>query len=673
MNTRGPSSSSTTPPPSALLAPGFRFHPTDEELVSYYLRRKILRRPLRVDAIAEVDLYKCEPWDLPTRSRIRSRDVEWYFFSPLDRKHANKARTNRATPQGYWKTTGKDREVRRGSRVVGMKKTLVFHAGRAPRGERTNWVMHEYRIEGEELAQAGISQDSYVVCRIFQKSGSGPQNGAQYGAPFVEEEWDEEVDGLPLMVENGGEDEFNDAGENEFLQMNDFAENQKLDSQHEITPLSAPGLNVLDNTEHPEDPEISLDEILKDSSFINDITAYIDEPRDTSSPALNTQLEGNAANTHWSHSPSSQNNGYVELNDFSDYGNMDYFASDDSVAWPLRSDINNQKPVSGEDGRSDLQEPFNVEEFFDTTDGITYQNNYSLQPSVMLNNPPLASESYSREPTDYNTMFYDTPSDNLAMEKNDLFQLNELPNSPTAGSSGIDMLEDLAAYFDAADDNWNLDILDFVQKPEYVVGPHVAEGSSMTQEVEGDDGTNSDSKPKALQSYIIPGAPMLPQADKLTRENKDLNVASDIQKNELSNKSIGKRLASMLGSIPAPPAFAEEFPTAPGKSIGPISVDHSASSVHISAGVIEVNELTLARAAENWSLEKSEDGCFLLSCFMSCSTSRKSLCFDPRTKMHGGAIWTVLRGGFCFFLLSAVILSVSCAVGMCMYNKPGEL
>lgn len=31
-----------------------------------------------------------------------------------------------------------------------------------------------------------------MLCKIFQKSGSGPKNGEQYGAPFVEEEWEEE-------------------------------------------------------------------------------------------------------------------------------------------------------------------------------------------------------------------------------------------------------------------------------------------------------------------------------------------------------------------------------------------------------------------------------------------------------------------------------------------------
>jgi hypothetical protein len=45
--------------------PGFRFHPTDEELVAYYLKRKVSGRSMEADVIAVVDLYKCEPWDLP--------------------------------------------------------------------------------------------------------------------------------------------------------------------------------------------------------------------------------------------------------------------------------------------------------------------------------------------------------------------------------------------------------------------------------------------------------------------------------------------------------------------------------------------------------------------------------------------------------------------------------
>ncbi|KAL1817400.1 NAC domain-containing protein 53 isoform X2 [Daucus carota subsp. sativus] len=175
---------------STSLAPGFRFHPTDEELVRYYLRRKICKKPLQVDAISEIDIYKLEPWDLPGKSRLKSRDLEWYFFSALDKKYGNGARTNRATDRGYWKTTGKDRAVYHRNQVVGMKKTLVYHSGRAPQGKRSNWVMHEYRLVDENMEKSGYMQDAFVLCRIFQKSGSGPKNGEQYGAPYLEEEWE---------------------------------------------------------------------------------------------------------------------------------------------------------------------------------------------------------------------------------------------------------------------------------------------------------------------------------------------------------------------------------------------------------------------------------------------------------------------------------------------------
>jgi hypothetical protein len=81
-------------------------------------------------------------------------EKEWYFFCHKDRKYPTGTRTNRATESGYWKATGKDKEIFRGRGIlVGMKKTLVFYLGRAPRGEKTGWVMHEFRLEGKLPSQ----------------------------------------------------------------------------------------------------------------------------------------------------------------------------------------------------------------------------------------------------------------------------------------------------------------------------------------------------------------------------------------------------------------------------------------------------------------------------------------------------------------------------------------
>lgn len=158
------------------LPPGFRFYPTDEELMVEYLCRKAAGHDFSLQLIAEIDLYKFDPWVLPStlaepaRFRIKQRCVlqlcyvylilsclvfvgkalfgekEWYFFSPRDRKYPNGSRPNRVAGSGYWKATGTDKVISTEGRRVGIKKALVFYVGKAPKGTKTNWIMHEYRL-----------------------------------------------------------------------------------------------------------------------------------------------------------------------------------------------------------------------------------------------------------------------------------------------------------------------------------------------------------------------------------------------------------------------------------------------------------------------------------------------------------------------------------------------
>lgn len=48
------------------MLPGFRFHPTDEELVGFYLTSKVQKKTLRIELIKNIDIYKYDPWDLPS-------------------------------------------------------------------------------------------------------------------------------------------------------------------------------------------------------------------------------------------------------------------------------------------------------------------------------------------------------------------------------------------------------------------------------------------------------------------------------------------------------------------------------------------------------------------------------------------------------------------------------
>ncbi|XP_028782880.1 LOW QUALITY PROTEIN: NAC domain-containing protein 30-like [Neltuma alba] len=149
--------------------PGFRFRPTEEELVGYYLKRKINSLKMDLDVIAEIDLYKIEPWDIQDKCKMGyEEEKEWYFFSHKDKKYPTGTRTNRATAAGFWKATGRDKAVMsKKNRIIGMRKTLVFYKGRAPYGSKTDWIMHEFRLQTSQHAPP--QEEGWVVCRAFTK------------------------------------------------------------------------------------------------------------------------------------------------------------------------------------------------------------------------------------------------------------------------------------------------------------------------------------------------------------------------------------------------------------------------------------------------------------------------------------------------------------------------
>ncbi|KAK4362730.1 hypothetical protein RND71_017971 [Anisodus tanguticus] len=166
------------------LPPGFRFQPTDEEIVFQYLIRKTFSCPLPASIIPEINICKHDPRDLPG-------DIEQdrYFFSNKEAKYRNGNRANRATIGGYWKPTGLDKQITCSKRkpILGMKKTLVFYKGKSTsHASRTDWIMHEYQLvlpknspsnfhghfknsTRSSLVQIG----NWVLCHIFLKKRNG--------------------------------------------------------------------------------------------------------------------------------------------------------------------------------------------------------------------------------------------------------------------------------------------------------------------------------------------------------------------------------------------------------------------------------------------------------------------------------------------------------------------
>ncbi|KAA3458459.1 transcription factor JUNGBRUNNEN 1 isoform X1 [Gossypium australe] len=132
--------------------PGFRFHPTDEELVGFYLRRKVEKKPISIELIKQIDIYQYDPWDLPmcflcmVEEEVSNvGEKEWYFYCKRGRKYRNSIRPNR--------------------------KSLVYYRGCAGKGTKTDWMMHEFRLPPNgNYATNAQEAEVWTLCRIFKRT-----------------------------------------------------------------------------------------------------------------------------------------------------------------------------------------------------------------------------------------------------------------------------------------------------------------------------------------------------------------------------------------------------------------------------------------------------------------------------------------------------------------------
>ncbi|KAH9605506.1 hypothetical protein KSS87_004675 [Heliosperma pusillum] len=169
------------------LPPGYRFYPTEEELISFYLHNKLNSHKPEVDrVIPSINIYNFEPSQLPEQaSKLSHKEREqWFFFMPQQEREARGGRPTRTTKTGYWKATGSPSVVySSNNKAIGVKKTMVFYKGKAPSGRKTKWKMNEYKAIIQEdnnfNSNASSSSGSIVpklrhelsVCRVYVTSG----------------------------------------------------------------------------------------------------------------------------------------------------------------------------------------------------------------------------------------------------------------------------------------------------------------------------------------------------------------------------------------------------------------------------------------------------------------------------------------------------------------------
>ncbi|KDP42805.1 hypothetical protein JCGZ_23747 [Jatropha curcas] len=138
---------------------GFRFNPTDEELIQI-LDKKASNQEMPLHFIIHANIYDNEPQHLQwSHSEAIGNDERYYYC-----KRENDSRE--VSGRGWWKATSHVKKVHVSKDLIGYKRPLTFHKYKDQLKNRnnaikTNWIMHEYSLQSKET--------EWRLCKIKYK------------------------------------------------------------------------------------------------------------------------------------------------------------------------------------------------------------------------------------------------------------------------------------------------------------------------------------------------------------------------------------------------------------------------------------------------------------------------------------------------------------------------
>jgi hypothetical protein len=307
-----------------------------------------------------------------------------------------------------------------------MKKTLVFYTGRAPKGKRTNWVMHEYRTTLDELDGTKPGQGAFVLCRLFKKLDESIEgSNCDNAEPSVSN---------PTAVQSSPDEMQSELASTELspeLEKQDLNHPTKIETTTPESNSETPA--ALDYNCNDEDQLTGATNMQEDLQLEEDLKFFIDSPTESNKVflPLHSHVQAEFEPAYMS---------YASGNDFSKSDPRGTNESEDLISTFLDSVLNNSDDFSYDDSNYWMQST-------DKKNTGPFNDNGSCSGSEPEVGQPLVLETV-HELSD--SLWFDELDFKFPQERETtLFSNKNVDDDPSSGS----VLDEVSTWFNGDEES----------------------------------------------------------------------------------------------------------------------------------------------------------------------------------------------------------------------------